>query len=384
MNIGSIDAPLTLAEASATVRIKPSHTVWLRGGVYSGDIVCAFTGTEAQPVTIRPYPGEVAVIDGDLTFNGAYQTWLCDHRVIFRWSGWTGRESETNSSAINGRAFDIYTPGVQFRHAIIHDYTSVGFWTDAVGGVFYGCVIYHSGYLGPVRGSGHLLYTQNNTPAKNIKHNLGFNSFGWGIHGYTENGTINNFNFIENTMFNTGALSSLRATYLLGGSVVANTSLWDGNCAYGPGLQFYGKGATDVTFQNNYIPGGVSGTVTYTLNENNVITTPESGTEIRLHADDYSTERAYLTIYNWDEADSVAVDVSAIFDAGDSLKLWAVQAGVDASGVQQDVTDYTVALDGTITVDMRAVTHSAVAVPYEWTAPATTFPEFGCFVVTRV
>jgi hypothetical protein len=37
---------------------------------------------------------------------------------------------------------------------------------------------------------------------------------------------------------------------------------------------------------------------------------------------------------------------------------------------------------GTITVDMRAISHT-VSTPYYWTAPATTFPEFGAFVLEK-
>lgn len=388
MNQGTLQDPLTLSEALASSRILPGHTVWLRGGVYRyDDLTCALVGTAESPITIKPYPGEVAVIDAGFDLNGAYTLWDCDYRIVFRWSGWTGRENTEgiDTTGLNAKGHDLFAPGVQFRHAIIHDFSNVGFWTHATGGIYYGCATYNIGYLGTDRGHGHLLYTQNDTPAKLIKHNIGCNNFGWGIHAYTEGGTINNFNFIENTMFNTGSLDPNRAnpTYLLGGSVVADTSLWDGNCAYGPGLQFYGNGAINVTLINNYIPGGVSGIVTYTLTENNVTAPPaEGGTHTRLYADDYSTERAYLTVYNWDNLNSVSVDVSSVFVPGDTLYLWSVQAGVNEAGVRQDRVAYTVAGDGTIAVDMRASEHP-VAAPYQWAAPPTTFPTFGAFVVER-
>jgi hypothetical protein len=56
---------------------------------------------------------------------------------------------------------------------------------------------------------------------------------------------------------------------------------------------------------------------------------------------------------------------------------------VDTDGIWQDVQELTVAGDGTITVDMQAANRS-VATPIAWDAPATTFPEFGCFVLQKV
>lgn len=386
--LGSIERPMTITEALSSLKIKPGHTVWLRGGVYNYDaLTCALQGTEEAPITFKPFPGEIAVIDAGWTANGAYTVWDCDYRIIFRWSGWTGRENTegADASGLNAKGHDINTPGVQFRNAIIHDYSNVGFWSPATAGIYYGCVTYNIGYLGTDRGHGHILYTQNNMPEKLIKHCMGFNNFGWGIHAYTEDGTINNLLFVENVMFQTGGLDPNRdnPTYLLGGDVSATTSLWDGNCAYGPGMQFYGKGAVNVTFKNNYIPGGVTGIVEYALDENNVISAPENGTHIRLYPDDYTPERAYLAIYNWDGLDTVTVDVSDVFSPGDTLYLWSVQAGVDEVGERQDRAAYTVAQDGTIDVDMRASEHP-VAEPYEWEAPETTFPTFGAFVVERV
>ena len=386
---GSLDNPYSLSDALSLTwdDARPGDTFLLRGGTYSGDFTCTLRGMGRRPITIRPYPGEVVVIDAGLDFQGAYTLWDCDHRIVFRWSKWTGRENTTGTGpdGLNWKPFDIYTPGIQFRNAIIHDYSNVGLWDTATGAAYYGCVTYNIGYLDTDRGHGHILYTQNDTPAKLIKHCMGFNNFGWGVHAYTENGAINNFEFVENVMFRCGILdrNGAHPNFLLGGGKVADTSLWDGNCAYGPNLQFYGKGATNVTFTDNYLPGGVTGTVEYVTNENNVTAPPaEGGTHIRLYADDYDANRAYLVIYNWDNLDDVSVDVSGMFEAGDTLYLWSVQAGVNEAGERQDRAPYTVAPDGTITVDMRASEHP-VATPYQWTAPDTTFPTFGAFVVER-
>jgi len=62
---GSESAPWkTLAHALR--RLKPGDTLYLRGGTYYEKAFLSRSGTEAQPITIRSYPGELAVLDGGL------------------------------------------------------------------------------------------------------------------------------------------------------------------------------------------------------------------------------------------------------------------------------------------------------------------------------
>lgn len=48
----------------AIQHINPGDTLYLRGGTYSEHVYCAVAATSENPVTIRSYPGELAVIDG--------------------------------------------------------------------------------------------------------------------------------------------------------------------------------------------------------------------------------------------------------------------------------------------------------------------------------
>ncbi len=48
----------------ALPRLNPGETLFLRGGSYFETVYCAITGTAEKPITIRSYPGELAVIDG--------------------------------------------------------------------------------------------------------------------------------------------------------------------------------------------------------------------------------------------------------------------------------------------------------------------------------
>lgn len=50
----------------AMPRLEPGDTLYLRGGTYFENVYCAIVGTKAKPITIRSYPGELAVIDGGL------------------------------------------------------------------------------------------------------------------------------------------------------------------------------------------------------------------------------------------------------------------------------------------------------------------------------
>jgi hypothetical protein len=47
-------------------RLKPGETLCLRGGVFHEQVTVATSGSPDKPITIRSYPGELAVIDGGL------------------------------------------------------------------------------------------------------------------------------------------------------------------------------------------------------------------------------------------------------------------------------------------------------------------------------
>lgn len=67
-NPGTIDSPKqTILAASAL--LSPGQTLWMRGGNYfnEGGFNWQASGTAAAPVTLRAYPGEIPVIDGQGT-----------------------------------------------------------------------------------------------------------------------------------------------------------------------------------------------------------------------------------------------------------------------------------------------------------------------------
>lgn len=50
----------------ALAALQPGDVLYLRGGKYFENIYCAVAGTPEQPIVIRSYPGELAVINGGL------------------------------------------------------------------------------------------------------------------------------------------------------------------------------------------------------------------------------------------------------------------------------------------------------------------------------
>lgn len=58
--------------AHALSHVGPGATIYLRGGTYYERVYCSVAGSAAKPITIRSFPGELAIIDG--AFREFYET----------------------------------------------------------------------------------------------------------------------------------------------------------------------------------------------------------------------------------------------------------------------------------------------------------------------
>ena len=221
-NSGMAASPWDLATAlSQPSAVKPGDTIWLRGGTYRGTFTSYLTGTAANPILVRQYPGERATIDGGdsggngiLLISGSY-TWYWGFEVM---SSDLNRVSTQVSSwptdIARGEAIQINQVtgsgvGTKFINLIVHD-TRQGFsfWKEAIDAEISGCLIYNNGWIAPDRGHGHGIYTQNNTGTKRITDNILFNQFGYGIHAYgSSTASLNNFTIQGNASFNNGSLA---------------------------------------------------------------------------------------------------------------------------------------------------------------------------------
>lgn len=384
--IGTINDPWDLATAINSTEIQNSYAlnriINLNSGTpHAGDYVCTLQGNATRKITIQPVT--TAKINGDVYIAGGH---LILKNLEIYWDGWATRHSEMGGSAptdITLKNLRGYGSPVKFINCIIHDLSSPYFEEGALGWEFYGCVIYHIGFSGSDRGHGHGLYLHNISATKTVKDCIIFDNFGWGIHAYSPNGgtELKNFVFEGNTCFNAGSLYGVSyRNFLLGGDLAggqADNSSFIANMSYGAGgLQFYGAGAINVTLTDNYMPDGKVGTYTAVSESGNNWDTV--GNQIFVRPNEYQTDRANVTIYNEAESNTVSVDLSAVTGlvVGDSVTVRNVQ------DYFVDIQTLTLDADKKITINMQAVNRT-VATPVQWTAPATTFPKFGCFVIEK-
>lgn len=205
MKQGTIADPLTLAEALASTRIKAGHTLYLRGGTYTG----AFTSTLVG-VAVRPYQDEKPIIDGSLAIDGSDSTFegleVLNSAWTSRWSNQTGSApTDIPPAARGGSAIDIFGPRTTVRNCVMHDTRQgAGLWASAPGATIEGCLIYNNGWDAPDRLHGPCLYTQNRLlPAMTIRNNCFANTFSTvSLHAYTEGGYMWHYLYAGNITIN--------------------------------------------------------------------------------------------------------------------------------------------------------------------------------------
>ena len=207
---GSQSDPWNLATAlGQPSAVRPGDTIWLRGGTYgagSTAFVSRLAGVPGQPVILRNYPGERAVIDGGFIVNGS-DTWYWGFEVMSSLANRTGDTNSPANGAIHG--FFVNGPRTRFINLVVHDtMEGFGLWSPAVDAEIYGCLIYDNGWQGPDRGHGHGIYTQNLNGTKHIGDNIIFNQFGLGIQAYgSARASVKGYLVDHNIVFNNGAIS---------------------------------------------------------------------------------------------------------------------------------------------------------------------------------
>ena len=265
---GSMEAPMDLATAlGPRTRARPADTILLRAGTYRGEFTSTLAGVEGSPIVVRQYAGEQATIDGPLIIRGAW-TWY--------W-GFDVGNSNPDRTKTRPAGVTVFGPNTKLINLTVHDAGGgVEPWTPAVDAEVYGCIIYRNGWQGaaPDRGHGHGLYVQNDTGTKRILDNILFNGYGYGIHAYTEGGSIKGLHFEGNIIFNSGknARDEWRTSnMLIGGKQPAERITVIGNCTYTP-IEFnvsnsfgYASGPTnkDAVIRDNYFAGGGLGAIFY-------------------------------------------------------------------------------------------------------------------------
>lgn len=272
---GSNARPWDLATAlDHPLVVKPGDTIWLRGGTYTGAFTSGITGTSTSPVTLRAYPGERAIIDGNgftespLTVQGAWTKYWgfevtnSDPKRVTELGG-------SNPADLNRQGgIRALGPHNKFINIISHNNGSgIGFWSLTEDSEIYGCIIYNNGWLGPDRGHGHGIYTQNEAGTKRVVDTLVFNNFGYGFHVYSQLGQISGLHLEGNASFNNGSTSSrdpLNRTpnfYVGDGAyddiTITNNYLYHPIWADGTNLSVGNRdGGQNVVITDNHVIGG--------------------------------------------------------------------------------------------------------------------------------
>ena len=387
--------------------VHAGDTIWLRGGVYTGYYTSRLVGTAAAPILVKQYPGERARIDGNhvgtqptITVNGSY-TWLWGFEVFnsdpTRWT------SDGNDPPRRGLGIQLSGTGTKMINMVVHDTTEgVLDPSGADAAEVYGNLIYYNGYDSPDRGHGHGIYVQNDAgnPLKKIYDNIVLEQFGYGLHGYTEGGDLDNIEYQGNTVFNNGGLSSHGWTtdILLGGLVNANVPKLTANMAYtqthagsnnlgysagcasptvtgnifSTGTAFKIVSCTNITMTGNTFYGSLSGFTQSQFPSNTYYSSRPTGLWTYVRPNAYEAGRANITIYNWDLQSTVSVDLSAVLTAGQGFE---VRNAADFYGAPVLQGTY----DGSAVV--LPMTGLSVATPVGVAAPPPTGPEFNAFIV---
>lgn len=175
----TINDPIKLEQVLQSNKVVPGDTLYLRGGIYTGNWIANIGGTLEAPVIIKPYNLEPVIIDGVFTFGRPHL------RVMdIEFTNYNTDRTLWDSG------ITMHPQGSWLIGCDIHDMHSdgVNWMNSGVGGVVE-CRIENCGSLNPDGPPhyGHAIYTHNNAGgARLIARNLLLNSMGrYTIHIYS-------------------------------------------------------------------------------------------------------------------------------------------------------------------------------------------------------
>jgi hypothetical protein len=261
---GSLANPWNLSTAIFfNYGLQPGDTIYLRQGRYVsplGYFNVNVGGSATQPIVIRSYPGEVAVVEGGFISTGA-NIWFWDLEVV-------GRLDQNRQQSLGMTAgFSLNGQASRVINCIIHDnLEGVELWSSAPGSEAYGNVIFNNGYESGLRGHGHGIYSQNTTGTMSVQDNFLFHQYGWGFHAFATSTFVRGYHLAGNISFNNGVLVTGRPrndNYLFDGGVLMESIRVEQNHSYhtpevNSGSNIFSNGDThrDLIFRRNIFAGG--------------------------------------------------------------------------------------------------------------------------------
>ena len=455
---GSKENPWDLSTAlNKKSVIKGGDTLWVHAGTYFGDYKSTLQGSEQSPIIVKAVSDFNVILNGK-SAQGADAVLTIESKYVW-YCGLTITNSDTHrieTSTLDTKSgINVLGAYNKLINCIIHNNigNGIGFWSTALESEIYGCIIYHNGYRGDTRGHGHGIYTQNETGTKFITDNIFFNSFGIGIHIYTENGSIKGYKVEGNTFFNSGlpGYNQLERHIIVGGTkhsadrIMINENYFYNKPNYPSkaGVQFgYSAANQNAEFTNNYMVDGtfycitnwdtvkctnnslISKTTQMSLiafdnyqnikklnfnnnqyykgcfypvyppataqsfeywknasnqDNNSVYSSSEpSKTVSFIRKNRYETGRATIVIYNWENLETIDVDLSQVLSQGDEYELFDVSC-LSKGAVSKGVYD-----GKKISISTKL---TAVDLPNGYLPNLNeivhTFPSFGVFFVKR-
>ena len=357
---GSAENPWDLATAFAhPAAVRPGDTIWVRGGVYNGHLTSQLAGTEAQPISVRAFPGEE--VKWDLFLETESSTKLL--RIDGQHTWFEGFEIFSSDPASRTTATpgswpedvhrgDLVVSGdhIQLINLVVRDLDAgIGYWSAASGGEVHGTLIYNNGWSGPDRNHGHGIYSQNEDALRTFSDNIIFNQFRNGIIVY-------------------GSSAASLKNHLLEGNVTFNNGRADGEGASGAFEILIGGGsvAENMTLRENHTYVGahtfqdpdVGDRLTYEARQSN-------GAPLPQWLSFYGSEGYLVGTPSLADVGTVEVEITARDRAGASVSdLFTITVTEGADVTAPLVTAFDVpddAIDVAIDVDLRATFSEPVA-----------------------
>ncbi len=372
---GSASRPWDLASVVAGSRgVRAGDTVWVHGGTYrTGELVSYVAGSSAGQVVIRQYPGERAVVDGNLVIQGGYVSY------------WGLEVMSSNPVGSGKMGINVRAPNVKLINLVVHDagMSGIGHWMESPNSEVYGSIIYNNGTHANLD---HGMYVQNSSGTKTLRDNIVFNNLAYGFHLYTSDGQYNrNVTLEGNVSFNNGTIGNdaWRPDYLVGGSTPASGIVARGNYSFrtdrretGDWGWYYGAINQDLTLVDNYFVGTLHVDRWQTVNQSNntVVPTTASGTKVFVRPNLYEAGRATVVVYNWARQGSVSADLGGIMAPGTAYEVRSVQQ-FTGSPVSQGTYS-----GGSISIPMGSVS-APTPIGRSTRAAPTTGLDFDVFVV---
>jgi hypothetical protein len=216
---GTLESPWRLRTAleggRSESRVRPGDTIWVRGGTYRGTFDCYLAGESGKPILVRNYHDERVTLDA----QGAHSSGLSvapQSSHVWIWgleltNSDRVRVAKARSERLRWNLVDLRGPNCKLINCILHDGAcGIGVWEEARNAEVYGCLTYYNGWHRPDGDGGYGIYCQNreqpDAPSRlQIRDSLCWNNYSFGLHGYAEEGHVENVVLDGFVSFNNGS-----------------------------------------------------------------------------------------------------------------------------------------------------------------------------------